>query len=215
MYKQQNEIELSKFKTTAIGDLIYGVAQEIKGSLLGISAGMEVTNMFLNQVTSETDKEKLLSINKYYENNKVSLERVDKVLSSIINQSTENTQYVLLDTDVVELLELILKSKAKLNSVNVNIKAALKTTGYIKGSINDSIFIVAKIVDTLIKLHEKNTNIDVVLTDDQEYRYFKIKSDKISKISHSEKYLLKRVIEAMQDTSMEEIENMIIISIKK
>lgn len=215
MYKQQNEIELSKFKTTAIGDLIYGVAQEIKGSLLGISAGMEVTNMFLNQVTSEADKEKLLSINKYYENNKVSLERVDKVLSSIINQSTENTQYVLLDTDVVELLELILKSKAKLNSVNVNIKAALKTTGYIKGSINDSIFIVAKIVDTLIKLHEKNTNIDVVLTDDQEYRYFKIKSDKISKISHSEKYLLKRVIEAMQDTSMEETENMLTISIKK
>jgi hypothetical protein len=76
----------------------------------------------------------------------------------------------------------------------------------------ESIFDLDRAID---ELHEKNTNIDVVLTDDQEYRYFKIKSDKIYKISHSEKYLLKRVIEAMQDTSMEEIENMIIISIKK
>lgn len=215
IYNQQSEIDLTNFKANAIGNLIFGVAQEIKGNLLAISAGMELTNMFLSQLTSDVDKEKVLNINKYYENNKNSLEKVDKVLSSIINQSTDNTEYVLSDIDVIELLELIVKNEAKLNKVNVNIKAALKNKGYIKGSINDTIFIVAKLVDTLIKLHDENTNIDVILTDDEKYWYFKVVSEKIHNITHSQKYLFKSVVNSMKDTNIEEENSTIIISIKK
>ena len=215
IFNQQNEIELTRFRTNAIGNLIFGVAQEIKSNLLSISAGMELTNMFIKELTSEVDKQRAASISKYYENNKASLERVDKVLSSIINQSTDNTEYVLVDSDIIELLELILRNRAKISKIDLSIKAALKTSGYIKGSINDSIFVVAELVNELMKLQEENSKIDVTLTDDETNWYFKVTSDKVQTIPHSQYYLFERVVNAMKGTNMYKEDNTIIISIKK
>jgi CheY-like chemotaxis protein len=215
IFNQQNEIELTRFRANAIGNLISDVAQEIKASLLSISAGIEVTNLFVSQLTSDMDKEKMLNISKYYENNKASLEKVDKILSSIINQSTENTDYILYDKDVVELLQLILKNKSKITKVNVNIKAALKTSGFIKGSINDSIFIVAEIATKLMDIQPENSDLEIVLTDDENNWYFDVTSEQISSLQSSEKYLINRVTNAMPNTKMHEEGNSIIISLKK
>lgn len=215
IFHQQNEIELTRFRANAIGNLIFDVAQEIKASLLSISAGMELTNLFISQLTSEIDKERVANIRKYYENNKISLERVDKVLSSIINQSTENTDYILQDTDVVELLELILKNKSKMRKVKVEIKAALKASGYIKGSINDSIFIVAELATKLMDKQEENSELEIVLTDDEQNWYFKVVSNQVSKLPISEKYLFQKVANAMPNTTMYEEENGVVISLKK
>ena len=215
IFNQQNEIELSRFRTNAIGNLIFGVAQEIKSNLLSIGAGMELTNMFINGLSSEVDKQRAASINKYYENNKASLERVDKVLSSIINQSTSNTEYILSDGDIIELLELILRNKVKMHNVDLTIKAALKSSGYIKGSINDTIFIVAEIVNQIISLDKENSKVDVTLTDDESNWYFKITSDKISLIPHSQRYLFERVVNAISGTKLLEEESTISILIQK
>ena len=213
IFSQQNEIELTRFRTNAIGNLIFGVAQEIKANLLAISAGMELTNMFVQELTSDVDKQRAANINKYYENNKASLERVDKVLSSIINQSTANTEYVISDADVLEVLELILRNKSKVRKVDLSIKAALKASGYIKGSINDSIFIVAEITNELMQMQDENTKLDITLTDDESNWYFKITSDKINSLPHSQYYLFERVVNAMKGTTIEKEESTIVISI--
>lgn len=215
IFSQQNEIELTRFRTNAIGNLIFGVAQEIKANLLSISAGMELTNMFVQELTSEVDKQRAANISKYYENNKASLERVDKVLSSIINQSTANTEYVISDTDVIEVLELILRNRSKVNNIDLSIKAALKSSGYIKGSINDSIFIVAEISNELMQIQEANTKLDVTLTDDESYWYFRVTSDKVTSIPHSQRYLFERVVNAMKGTKMIQEESTLVISIEK
>lgn len=216
MFAQQNEIELAKFNANTIGNLIFGVAQQIKETLLSISAGMELTNMLISNFTSTDEKQKAIEINKYYEKNKEYLEKIDKVLSSIINQSTSNTEYILSDTDVVELLNIILKNMSKVNNVNIGIKSALKSGGYIKGSINDAIFIVSAIVDSLIKLQNENLSIDIVFTDDEEKWYFKITSENVSKFSHSQLYLLKKVVQSMNETDIYiEDSNVIILSINK
>lgn len=215
IFSQQNEIELTRFRTNAIGNLIFGVAQEIKANLLAISAGMELTNMFVQELSSDVDKQRAANINKYYENNKASLERVDKVLSSIINQSTANTEYVISDADVLEVLELILRNKSKVRKVDLSIKAALKASGYIKGSINDSIFIVAEITNELMQMQDENTKLDITLTDDESNWYFKITSDKINSLPHSQYYLFERVVNAMKGTTIEKEESTIVISIEK
>lgn len=215
IFSQQNEIELTRFRTNAIGNLIFGVAQEIKANLLAISAGMEFTNMFVQELSSDVDKQRAANINKYYENNKASLERVDKVLSSIINQSTANTEYVISDADVLEVLELILRNKSKVRKVDLSIKAALKASGYIKGSINDSIFIVAEITNELMQMQDENTKLDITLTDDESNWYFKITSDKINSLPHSQYYLFERVVNAMKGTTIEKEDSTIVISIEK
>lgn len=215
IFSQQNEIELTRFRTNAIGNLIFGVAQEIKANLLAISAGMELTNMFVQELTSDVDKQRAANINKYYENNKASLERVDKVLSSIINQSTANTEYIISDTDVIEVLELILRNKSKVRKIDLSIKAALKASGYIKGSINDSIFIVAEIANELMQMQDENTKLDVTLTDDESNWYFKINSDKVNSLPHSQYYLFERVVNAMKGTKIVKEDSTIVMSIEK
>ena len=171
--------------------------------------------MFVQELTSDVDKQRAANINKYYENNKASLERVDKVLSSIINQSTANTEYVISDADVLEVLELILRNKSKVRKVDLSIKAALKASGYIKGSINDSIFIVAEIANELMQMQDENTKLDITLTDDESNWYFKITSDKINSLPHSQYYLFERVVNAMKGTTIEKEESTIVISIEK
>ena len=216
IFAQQNEIELAKFNSNTIGKIIFGVAQQIKETLLSISAGTELTNMLVNNSTSIVEKQNAIDINKYYENNKIYLERIDKVLSSLINQSTSNTEYVLSDKDAVDLLDIIVKNMSKTNNVNINIRSSLKSSGYIKGSINDSIFIVAEIVDNLIKLQNEESNIDIVLTDDEENWYFKIKSETVSKYSHSKFYMLQKVVKNIRATSIYFDEpDMITLSISK
>lgn len=213
IFCQQNEIELSKFKSYSIGKLIAGVAQEIKDNLLSIGAGIEITNMSVNDNNIDTNT--IANLNKYYRNNKESLERIDKVLTSIINQSTENTEYVLSDVDVIELLEIITKNKAKSKNINLKIKSALKNQGYIKGSINDSVFIVAEILESLMNLEDEGSLINVIFTDDESKWYFKVSSEDIGLLPNSKISLLEKVASAMNKTKLYKEEDNIILSIGK
>lgn len=213
IYAQQNEIELSNFRAKAIGNLISDVAQEIKSDLLSVSAGMEITNMYVNNSESRISQENIEKLSKYYGNNKNSLERIDRVLSSIINQSTENTDYILTDEDATDLIKLILNNRSKLTGTSVEVKTALKSSGYIKGSINDTIFIVCDIANSLMDLD--NDKIEILLTDDEENWYFRITSENIKDLNISNLNVVKKVTNAMKDTFMEVENDLITISLRK
>ncbi len=215
IYNQQSEIELSKYKTNVIGNLIFGVAQEIKANLLSISAEIEVTNMLIQDKSSNIERENLEKLNKSYIGNKESLEKVDKVLTAIINQTTENQNYVMLDKDIVDVVNLILKNTSLDTGVKLNTKIALKSNSYLNGSVNDIIFIICEIIKQLMELQESGTSIDFVLTEDQDNWYFNITSDKINNLNSSKFYLIKKLIITMNGIEVNKNENKLILSLKK
>lgn len=214
IFNQQSEIELSKFKSNAIGDLIFGIAQEIKSNLLSISAGIEYTNMLATEGLAQ--KETVDTINKFYNNNKESLEKIDKVLSSIINQSTENSDYVMSDVDVLSNLNVILSSDLKKKGFNLNIKNALKVNSYITGGVNDTIFLLSEIIRQIINTDNmEDKNIEFTLSEDNEYWYFNIMHSCMGKIIGSKGYLYNMVAKTLKNTEIEFFDNKVVIMIKK
>lgn len=215
IFNQQNEIELSKYKTLAVGSLISGIAQEIKENLLSISAGLEYTNMLMNDTTSCIDREKIEKINKYYNNNKDSLERVDRILTSIINQSTENSDYVISGVDVCELIQAILSGESKKAGVALNLNMSLKNNSYISGGINDSIFIVCEIIKEIMNIEDKGKSIELVIAEDEQNWYLKVVSDKINSIPDSKYYLLRKLVLSVKNTTIEKEDGNITLAISR
>lgn len=215
IYNQQSEIEFTRYKTNAIGGLVASVAQEIKSNLLSVGAGLEATNMLVEEAQTAISKENVENLKKFYERNKNSLERIDKVLTSIIGQASNNSNYVMTDADIMDIIGLVLVSESRTLDVKINLKLALKSNSYITGSINDTIYIVCEILKKLMYLHEKNTSIDLVLSEDEAYWYFRIYSDKVSKIGDGDFYLLKKVIFSIRNTSIEREDDVITIAMDK
>lgn len=215
IFNQQNEIELSKYKTTAVGNLVSGIAQDIKENLLSISAGLEYTNLLMNDPNTTIQREKIEKLNKYYNNNKESLERVDRLLTSIINQSTENSDYVIADVDVCEIIQAILSSEAKKTGVMLDLNMSLKTNTYISGGINDSIFIVCEIVKEIMNIEEKGKSVELVIAEDEQNWYLKVASDKVNEITSSKYYLLSRLVVSIVNTTISKGDNEIVLAISK
>lgn len=215
IFNQQNEIELTRFKTNAIGSLIAGAAQEIKSTLLSVSAGMEYTNMLVQDSSNNLTKENADNLTKFYTNNKNSLEKVDKALSSIINQSSNERSSIVSDKDVMEILNLILASDLKTSGVTLDEKVALKTHSYITGSVNDAIFIIAEIIKQLLTVQERGSKIDFVLSEDEISWYFSISSDKVYDVIRPQMYFLNRVAKSLENTSLELFGNKLLIVINK
>ena len=72
IFNQQNEIELSRYKTKTIGELMNNIAEEIKSDLLSIGAGIEVTNMLISNESenkNDINRENENSIISDYEEN--------------------------------------------------------------------------------------------------------------------------------------------------
>ncbi len=215
IFNQQNEIELTKFKTNAIGNLIAGVAQEIKSTLLSVGAGLEYTNLLVKDKSNNLSSENAENINKFYINNKESLERVDRALSSIINQSSNEKNSVISDKEVMDTLNLILSSDLKTSGVKLNQKVALKTHSYITGGINDAMFIIADLIKRLLTVQESGTEIELVLSEDEVAWYFSLSSDKVFDVIRPEMYFLNRVVKSLENTSLQLFENKLLISISK
>ena len=113
IFNQQTEIELSKYKTKTIGELMNSIAEEIRSDMLSVGAGIEVTNMMISNVDELKNKEEIQKLKNFYEKNKNSLERVDKILDALIAESTGEEKILKCD-DIVDLISLIVKNDAKI-----------------------------------------------------------------------------------------------------
>lgn len=215
IFNQQNQIELTKYRTNAIGNLVAGAAQEIKSNLLSVSAGIEVTNMLIQDKSLMIDRENLEKLNKFYISNKESLERVDKVLTAIINQSTSIEDYVMTDQDIVDIIQLILNSTSHEYGIKLNTRIALKSNSYLKGSVNDVIFIICELIQQLMELQEKGSKIDFVLTEDQDNWYFNVISPKVHLLNSTKFYLIRKLMISLKDINLEENEEKIQLILKK
>lgn len=215
IFNQQNEIELTRYRENAIANLISSVAQEIKANLLSVSAGIEVTNMLIQDKSLMIERENLDKLNKSYISNKESLERVDKVLTAVINQANTDKQHIMQDSDIVDIIKLILKNISYETGVILNTKISLKASSYLSGAINDIIFIVCELLKELMENSNSKNSVDFVLTEDENNWYFNISSDSISKLNSSKIYLIKRIVMSIENIEIYIDEEKISIILKK
>lgn len=186
VFMQQYEIEISNYRANAIGKLMAGVAQEIKNNLLSVGAGLEATNMLISTDLAKVNEQDLEKVNKFYSNNKNSLERIDKVLTSIISQSREGVKNVTTDKDIVDIITLIVKNDLKIKEINFVPKIALKANSYITAKTSDIIFIICEIIRNLTLLGSKGDTIEFTLTEDENNWFFDVSSEIIdSKMSNT------------------------------
>lgn len=215
IFDQQNEIELDRYRQNAIANLMSSVAQEIKANLLSVSAGIEVTNMLIQDKSLMIENENLEKLNSSYIRSKESLERVDKVLTAIINQSNNATNQIMRDSDIVDIIRLMLKTTSYDKGVALDTKVSLKVGSYISGVVNDILFIVCEVLRELMEISDRGDNILFVLTEDQDSWYFNISSTNILKINASKIYLIKRLIISLENVEFEVEDTKIKIMLKK
>ncbi len=218
IFSQQNEIALASYKNQAIGSLISGIANEIKASLMSIGAGLELTNILIKESDAKLDVEKLKKINKYHENNKEYLEKTDKVLTAIINQLSQDKEYdVIKDDDIVNIISLILQNEMKTKGIILDKKVCLKASSYLKGNINEIIFVICEIIRKCAdKSKEADTNsIEFVLTEDDNNWIFTVKSSAISKITKNDLYLIKNIVLGINNAEIKVEDTVIKIELKK
>lgn len=212
---QQNEIAISKYKSNAIGKLINSIAMDIKSNLMSIGAGIEVTNMLVCKNDKDCIEENYDKLVSFYESNKLSLEKIDKILTAIINQSTNNSEDVITDSEVVENIELIVSSELKMHGITLDTKKCLRGKSYLTGNINDSIFVVCEIIHKLAEILEKNDVISFVLTEDENNWYFKIENDKIDNMNKHDLFIFKNIVLSLKNSNIEYDLKSIVLSVKK
>lgn len=214
IFNQQTEIELSKYKTKTIGELMNSIAEEIKSDMLSVGAGIEVTNMMISNVDELKNKEEIQKLKNFYEKNKSSLERVDKILDALIAESTGEEKILKCD-DIVDLISLIVKNDAKKKEIKFTTHTALKSSNYIAGSINQSIFIISEIVRKLINKSNSGDNIEFVFTEDESNWLLNLNSENIFKIDELDVFMIRRVVSSINGFNIEFEKNKISVQVKK
>lgn len=201
---QQNKIELTKYKNSAMGDLMTSIAEEIKQVLLSVSASIETVGILMNN----TEK-----MEKIFEKNKESLQNLDKILTSILSSS--NSENVLYANDFMTVVSAIANNIAKKKNVMFNSKIALKDSKYIVGLVNDIVFINCAILKEVILASNANDNVDFVITDDEESWYFSITSSNIDSIDKTKLINVNNVITAIKNLDADYSDNCITLKLKK
>ncbi|MDF2865995.1 MAG: response regulator receiver modulated diguanylate cyclase [Clostridia bacterium] len=215
IFNQQNEIAISKYKSNAIGKLISSIVLNIKSNLMSIGAGLEITNMIINEARSEVGLENIAKLGGFYETNKESLEKIDKVLTAIIKETNSGNEEVMSDAEIIEVINLILINELKQKGIKFASKVSLRTNSYITGNVNDIVFIICEIIFKLIKVSENESAISFTLTEDEMDWYFIVESDQIKKISNNDLYLLKNIVLSIKNANLIKEENSIKILLKK
>jgi|GEM_PF-310297 len=215
IFNQQNQIAISKYKSNAISKLISSIVLNIKSSLMSIGAGLEITNMIISESKSDVGLDNIAKLGNFYENNKTNLEKIDKVLTAIIKETNESDQDIMSDSEISEVVNLILSNELKQKGVNFNTRVSLRTNSYITGNVNDIIFIICEIIFKLIKISVTPANITFTLTEDELDWYFIVESSEVEKLSNNDLYILKNIILSIKNVDLVKETDSIKILLKK
>ena len=214
IFNQQNEIELTKFKTNTIGELMNSIAEEIKSDLLSIGAGIEVTNMMISDNVEFDAKEEGTKLKGFYEKNKMSLEKIDKVLDALISE-TKGEEKILSSDDILLLVNVIVKNAAKKKNINFVSNAAIKSSRYINGNINEALFVICYLLNKIIESSDSNSTLEFTFTEDESNWIIYITPTDISKLNKKDMFLINMVINSIKDVNMRIINRKIEINIIK
>lgn len=216
IFNQQNEILLSRYKVNAIGKLIKGIAEDMKSPLMSISAGIEASNTLIEDSRDGIDRETIMDLKKFYENNKSYLEKIDKVLSAIILQTEDKKQEeYLTDKDILERIDLILSNEIKTSGVVFEKEISVKPNTFIHGNVSDVIFIICELLKNIMGVSNIGDNVKLSLKEDEAFWYMSVENKSIEKLNCSEVYLIRNIISGLDGIYMETVQNRIVIGMDK
>lgn len=215
IFKQQNEIELSRYRQNAIGSLISGIAQEIKSDLLSVTASIELNNMILKLSDNNISQEDIKKLNEFYTNSKNTLLNIDKILTSLIRQSSQDSNCVMEGNEIFELINLIVKNEIKIREIDYESNVSLRPNSYIKGNVNDIIYLVCEIIKRISEVSQPKEKLRFSFTEDENSWLFEIESSDIEKLSSSFKYLIKMIMTSIEQSSINVSDNKVTISLNK
>lgn len=214
IFNQQNEIELTKYRANTIGELMTNIAEEIKTDLLSVGAGIEVTNMIVSTESDFANKEDIEKLKKYYEKNKESLEKIDKLLDALLAE-IKGTEKTFNTEDIAYLISLIMKNEAKKKRINFVTNTAIKSFKYITGNINQAIFITCELLRKIINLCTPQDEIDFTFTEDESHWILSIVTSNVANLKEKDIFILKRIITTLEGIDLEILNDKININLLK
>ena len=199
---QQNEIEAVKYKTNAIEKIIASVAATLKSNLMSVSASMEVTNLFTRNGNINLTEKDVEIIKDAYETNKINLEKIDKILTTLIKGSSKESNDIFADSEIIEIINLIVANELKEKEIEFVAKSSLRGVSYISGPVADIIFIIAELIIRLGEIQNKD-KISFVLTEDEKKWYFIIETPYTEKLDMNRKLIFKNIAKILENTMFE------------
>lgn len=216
VFNQQNLVELSRYRTSAMGRLVKGFAEELKTPLLSIGASMEATKMLISNIKTDAGEEAYEKINLAYTNSKTQIERMDKICKTILSQAEEDKSKIgLTVADVLDTLKLIIGSELRVAGVTLEESFSVEQDAYIYGKIDDVIFILSEIINRLASISNRGDKILLNIRENEDAWYISISQDKNYLIDKTKVYLIKNIIARIEDVGFEEVAGQYVVEIKK
>ena len=216
IFNQQNLIELSKYRVSAIGKLVKGIAEELRAPLLSIEASMEATKVLVESIKSKAGDEAYQKMNNAFVNSKLQMERMNKICKTIINQTEDDSKKVgITVADIVDTLKLMIISELKMSGVKFEEDITVNDRTYIYGKIDDVIFILCELINKIVEVSSSQDKVVLGFRESDTAWYISLSSDKIHFIEKTKVFLIKSIISRMEDIEFEEISDQYIIKLKK
>lgn len=216
IFEQQNQVQMSKYRISAVSKLIRGIAANLKSPILSIGAGMEATKILIDDIKDKANPKLVEKVDKLYKNNKEYLTSIDNALSTVITQiATENETESLTVKEIINTLNLILLSEFRKQDVKLETEVIIKQEGFVYGRVSDLIFIICEIINRILEVSAKGDTINLKIDDTVKAWRFVIESENISKVPKKYIYIAKNIISRIDDIILEEKEESYVIELKK
>lgn len=216
IFEQQNQMQLSKYRVSAVSKLIKGIAESLKTPIMSIGAGLEATKTLVEDLKSKETDNINKQIDKLYNNNKEYLLTIDKALSTVITQTqTENIETSLSAEEILNTFDLIILNEYMEKGVKFEKKIMFKSNSYIFGRVTDLIFIVCELLARTLEVEEKGKTVTLTIRENETAWYFSITSDSILKVERQYIDITKNILYRIDGIKMEEVANQFIIELKK
>ena len=132
-----------------------------------------------------------------------------------MKETNSNNEEIMSDSEIIEIINLILISELKQKGINFNDKISLRANSYITGNVNDIIFVICEIIFKLIKISEDEASITFTLTEDETDWYFIVESSEIKKVNNNDLYLFKNIVLSIKNANLVKEDNSVKILLKK
>lgn len=216
VFEQQNQVQMSKYRVSAVSKLIRGIAENLKSPILSIGAGMEATKVLIDDIKDKADSATVEKVNKLYKNNKEYLSSIDNALSTVITQiNTDNDTESLTIKEIINSLDLILLSEFLKKDINFEKEILIDKGTYVYGRVSDLIFIICELINRILEVSTKKEFIYLKIEDTGHAWSFIIESKNIEKVPKKYIYIVKNIIYRMDSITLEEKEDKYIIELKK
>ena len=199
---QQNEIAAAKYKTNAIEKIISSIASVLKSNLMSVAASMEVTNLLTSNTDVNLSANDVKILKESYDMNKINLEKIDKILTTLIKGTSESNEDIFSDTEIVEIIKLIVSNDLKEKEIEFISKSSLKNKSYVSGPVADIIFIISELIIRLANISNKD-KINFILTEDENNWYFIVESKLVGKLDLNRIIIFKNIAMILKNTTFD------------